>query len=112
MNVARKPKRVGHFLGFFAVAAFPSAPSIRAYARSPRRPYCVTSVALSSSPSIDFTGYRHSETTEPSVGLGMLASPFGADPRSGQYARPCARQAAFRTAGGGPGLRCEPRTGK
>src|SRR5713101_1866330 len=80
MKVARKPKSVGHFFGFLAVAAFPSTPSIRAYARSPTRPRSVTSVPLSSSPSIDLTGYRHNEATEPCVALGMLASSsyFGA----------------------------------
>src|SRR5437667_7154309 len=61
MKVARKPKSVGHFFGFLAVAAFPSALSTRAYARSPSRPRSVTSVAVTSSPSIDLTGYRHSD---------------------------------------------------
>src|SRR6266849_7684727 len=74
MKVARKPRSVGHFLGFLAVAAFPSALSTRAYARSPSRPRSVTSLALSSSPSIDLTGYRHSEATEPWVALGMSSS--------------------------------------
>src|SRR2546428_10249393 len=57
-----------------ALAAFPSALSTRAYARSPSRPRSVTSIALSSSPSIDLTGYRHSEATEPCVALGMSSS--------------------------------------
>src|SRR5882672_1022366 len=74
MKVALKPKSVGHFLGFLAVAAFPSVLSTRAYARSPSRPRSVTSLALSSSPSIDLTGYRHSEATEPCVALGMSSS--------------------------------------
>src|SRR5207302_1660441 len=71
MKVALKPKSVGHFVGFLAVAAFPSALSTRAYARSPSKPRSVTSIALSSSPSIDLTGYRHSETTEPCDVLDM-----------------------------------------
>src|SRR6267154_3680013 len=66
MTVARKSKRRGHFLGFLAVAAFPSELSTRAYARSPSSPRSVTSVAFSSSPIMDLTGYRQSETTEPS----------------------------------------------
>src|SRR6266446_4402881 len=65
-KVARKSKRRGHFRGFLAVAAFPSALSTRAYARSPSSPRSVTSVAFSSSPIMDLTGYRRSDTTEPS----------------------------------------------
>src|SRR2546428_2770776 len=66
MKVARKSKRRGHFRGFLAVAAFPSELSTRAYARSPSSPRSVTSVAFSSSPIMDLTGYSQSETTEPS----------------------------------------------
>src|SRR5262245_30556096 len=74
MKVAWKPKSVGHLFGFFAVAAFPSTLSTKAYARSPSRPPPVISVAVSSSPSIDLTGYRQSEATEPCVALGMSVS--------------------------------------
>jgi len=74
MKVARKPKSVGHFFGCLAVAAFPSALSIKAYARSPSRPRSVTSAAVSSSPCIDLTGYRQSEATESCVALGMSVS--------------------------------------
>jgi hypothetical protein len=66
MTVARKSKRRGHFRGFLAVATFPSELSTRAYARSPSSPRSVTSVAFQSSPIMDLTGYRQSETTEPS----------------------------------------------
>src|SRR3981081_1791156 len=66
MTVARKSKRRGHFRGVLAVATFPSELSTRAYARSPSSPRSVTSVAFSSSPIMDLTGYRQSETTEPS----------------------------------------------
>src|SRR5437899_4465035 len=66
MRVARKSKRRGHFRGFLAVAAFPSELSTRAYARSPSSPHSETSAAFSSSPIMDLTGYRQSETTEPS----------------------------------------------
>src|SRR6266487_3785570 len=71
-KVARKSKRFGHFRGFLAVAAFPSELSTRAYARSPSSPRSVTSVAFSSSPIMDLTGYRQSETTEPS----SICAPF------------------------------------
>src|SRR6266404_5517837 len=74
MKVALKPKSVGHFLGFLAVAAFPSALSTRAYARSPSKPRSVTSLALTSSPSIDLTGYRHNEATEPCVAALTMSS--------------------------------------
>src|SRR5216684_1605234 len=67
IKVARKSKRCGHFRGFLALAPFPSELSTRAYARSPRSPRSVTSVAFSSSPIMDLTGYRQSETTEPSL---------------------------------------------
>src|SRR5437899_12911363 len=65
-SAARKSKRCGHFRGFLALAAFPSELSTRAYARSPSSPRSVTSVAFSSSPIMDLTGYRQRETTEPS----------------------------------------------
>src|SRR5947209_1471420 len=65
MKVARKSKRVGHFLGFLAVATFPSELSTSAYARSPNSPRSVTSVAFSSSPIMDLTGYRQIEATAP-----------------------------------------------
>src|SRR5437879_11864614 len=38
--------------------------STSAYARSASRPWFVKSAALSSSPIIDLTGYRHNETTD------------------------------------------------
>src|SRR5947208_1092405 len=56
---------LAHFLGFFALTTFPVAKSKSAYARSPRSPLSVTMDALTSSPIIDFTGYRHKETTAP-----------------------------------------------
>src|SRR5206468_1254930 len=72
MKVARKPKSVGHFFGFLPVAAFPSAVSTKAYARSPSRPRSVTSVALSSFPSIHLTGYLHRDANEPCVAPGIV----------------------------------------
>ena len=43
-----------------------------AYIRSRLSPRSVTYEELSSSPSIDFTGYRHIETTVPIVEVGAL----------------------------------------
>lgn len=52
-----------HFLGFLALATLPVFWSITAYMRSPMSPRSVIYEELSSSPSIDFTGYLHMETT-------------------------------------------------
>src|SRR5918992_6186576 len=65
IKAARKSKSFPHFLGFLALATLPVSWSISAYARSPTSPRSVTYEELSSSPSIDFTGYRHKETTVP-----------------------------------------------
>src|SRR5919198_1992922 len=62
---ARKSKKLPHLRGFFAPATLPLVASTTANWRSPTRPRSVTSAAFSSSPIIDFTGYRQSETTEP-----------------------------------------------
>src|SRR5690242_8434369 len=64
---------VGHFTGFFAEAALPSATSTNAYTRSPKRPYCVTSASDNSSPCIDLTGYRQREATFPSSVIRLSA---------------------------------------
>ena len=69
MKAARKSNIPGHFLGFLALTTLPEATSTSARQRSPRSPASVTSHLLSSSPIIDFTGYRIRETIVPS---GML----------------------------------------
>src|SRR5439155_27139601 len=56
MQVAWNAKRCGHFLGFLAVATFPSALSSKAYTRSPSSPWSRTWAVCTSSPSIDLTG--------------------------------------------------------
>src|ERR671930_447892 len=66
-NIERKSKSFPHFLGFLALAALPVCLSITAYTRSPTSPRSVTYEEFSSSPSIDFTGYRHIETTVPAA---------------------------------------------
>jgi hypothetical protein len=84
-KAARQSKSFAHLLGFLALATFPLDGSPRAYARSPSSPRCVTSVAFSSSPIMDLTGYRQSETTEPSsicVVFAILHSPQVAQPRT------------------------------
>ena len=60
-----KSKSFSHFLGFLALATLPVSLSISAYARSPISPPSVSYEEFSSSPSIDLTGYRHMETTDP-----------------------------------------------
>ena len=55
----------------FALATLPSPASTSAYARSPTNPRGVSSHASTSSPSIDFTGNRHSAPTVP-TGSPML----------------------------------------
>ena len=67
-NPARNSSIRGHFRGFFALATSPSQRSSTAYARSPRSPQGLISATSSSSPSMDLTGYRHSDTTAPMVG--------------------------------------------
>src|SRR5215207_8817666 len=71
INAARKSKSFPHFLGFLALATLPVSLSISAYERSPASPRSVTYEELSSSHSIDFTGYRHMETTVP-IAVGAL----------------------------------------
>src|SRR5205807_640688 len=66
-SAARKSNSCGHFRGFLALATFASELSTSAYARSPSSPDLVTSVAFSSSPIMDLTGYRQRETTEPTA---------------------------------------------
>src|SRR5689334_3559321 len=80
-KAARKSNSCGHLRGFLALATLPSAVSRSAYARSPNSPHVVTSDAFNSSPSIDFTGYRHSEATfpatwGPSEGADITDTPF------------------------------------
>jgi hypothetical protein len=58
-------EEVAPFRGFLAPPTFPVARSAIAKCRSPSRPISVTSEAFSSSPIIDFTGYRPSAETEP-----------------------------------------------
>src|SRR5918994_6758972 len=70
-NAARNSNMVGHFFGFLALTILAVSVSTKASERSPSKPRSVTSEALSSSPIIDFTGYRHKETTAPS---GILPS--------------------------------------
>ena len=72
-NAARKSNMLGHFFGFLALTTFPVSASTRARERSPSTPRSVRSDALSSSPIIDFTGYRHNETTDPSL-ISLLIS--------------------------------------
>ncbi len=55
----------GHRFGFFALTTRPVRTSSSAYARSPAKPRGPTSASESSSPSIDFTGYRQSPATAP-----------------------------------------------
>src|SRR6266481_6341431 len=64
-KLARQSKRRAHLRGFLALATLPVAGSRRAYTRSPSSPCSVTSVAFSSSPIMDLTGYRQRDTTEP-----------------------------------------------
>src|SRR2546430_23804 len=64
-NIERKSNNFPHFLGFLALATLPVCLSITAYVRSPMSPRSVTYEELSSSPIIDFTGYRHKDTTVP-----------------------------------------------
>src|ERR671936_2147624 len=70
INIERKSKSFPHFLGFLALAALPVCLSITAYTRSPTSPRSVMYEEFSSSPSIDFTGYRHKETTVPAAPAG------------------------------------------
>src|ERR687886_985574 len=65
INIERKSKRLPHFLGFLALATLPVCLSTTAYVRSPTSPRSVIYEELSSSPIIDFTGYRHNDTTVP-----------------------------------------------
>src|SRR5215510_8918939 len=65
INIERKSKRFPHFLGFLALATLPVCLSTTAYVRSPTSPRSVIYEELSSSPIIDFTGYRHKDTTVP-----------------------------------------------
>src|SRR6266542_2657264 len=87
VKAARKSKRRGHFRGFLAVAAFPSALSTRAYARSPSSPRSVTSAAFNSSPNMDLTGYRHTETSDPSPIAPAFDMRHPPSPRPIAYAR-------------------------
>src|SRR5919199_3285 len=66
-NIERHSKSFPHFLGFLALATFPVCLSTTAYVRSPTNPRSVTCEEFSSSPIIDFTGYRHKETTDPTA---------------------------------------------
>src|ERR1700724_1411398 len=66
-SAARKSNSCGHFRGFLALATFASELSTSAYARSPSSPFLATSVAFSSSPIMDLTGYRQRETIEPTA---------------------------------------------
>src|ERR1700730_6619088 len=66
-SAARKSNSWGHFRGFLALATFASELSTSAYARSPSSPVLATSVAFSSSPIMDLTGYRQRETIEPTT---------------------------------------------
>src|SRR3990170_888916 len=66
-NEARKSNIRPHLLGFFALTTFPVAGSRSANARSPNSPSSVKVAALSSSPIIDFTGYRQRPTTVPNA---------------------------------------------
>src|SRR5689334_16977193 len=63
----RKSNNWGHFRGFLALATFASELFTSAYERSPSSPILATSVAFSSSPIMDLTGYRQRETTEPTA---------------------------------------------
>src|ERR687886_2961384 len=65
INIERKSNNLPHFLGFLALAALPVCLSTTAYVRSPTSPRSVIYEEFSSSPIIDFTGYRHKETTVP-----------------------------------------------
>src|SRR5438552_4383265 len=64
---ARNSNIRAHFLGFLALTTIPVDGSSRAYDRSPRRPRSVRSDAPSSSPNMDFTGYRHKEANCPAA---------------------------------------------
>src|SRR6266704_2243951 len=78
---ARKSNNCGQFRGFLALATFASELSTSAYARSPSSPVLATSVAFSSSPIMDLTGYRQRETIEPTTLCVVIAGHLGsADP--------------------------------
>src|SRR5207247_551890 len=64
---ARSSDIRAHSLGFLALTTIPVDGSSRAYDRSPRRPRSVRSDASSSSPNMDFTGYRHKEANCPAA---------------------------------------------
>src|SRR3954466_2927473 len=64
-----------------------------AHCRSPRSPRSVTSLASSSSPCIDFTGYRHSRATR-------IVVPPSAPDRRGTLASLTIGEAPGRAAGG------------
>src|SRR5919199_4265489 len=69
-NIERKSNSFPHFLGFLALATLPVCLSTcicvnMRYVRSPMSPRSVTYEEFSSSPNIDFTGYRHKDTTVP-----------------------------------------------
>src|SRR5438552_2221149 len=64
---ARNSNIRAHFLGFLALTTIPVDGSSRAYDRSPKRPRSVRSDASSSSPNMDFTGYRHKEANCPAA---------------------------------------------
>jgi hypothetical protein len=72
VKAARKSNIVAHFFGFFALTILVVSESTKASERSPSRPRSTTYEELSSSPSIDFTGYRHKEATAPSAILLLL----------------------------------------
>src|SRR5437867_6129199 len=67
IKLERKSKSFPHLTGFLALATLPVFLSTIAYVRSPISPRSVTYEELSSSPSIDFTGYRHMETIVPLI---------------------------------------------
>src|SRR5512144_729462 len=62
---ARHSKSLAHLRGFFALATLPSSASTSAYARSRASPRSVTSHDSISSPSMDLTGYRQRDRTDP-----------------------------------------------
>ena len=91
VKAARQSNIVGHFFGFLALTTFPVSVSTKASERSLSNPRSVSSDALSSSPIIDFTGYRHNETTAPSS-----MSPPGVEFR-GVSSIPCPSRARLLT---------------
>src|SRR6266436_6520580 len=84
-SAARKSNSCGHFRGFLALATLASELSTSAYARSPSSPIVATSLAFSSSPIMDLTGYRQRETIEPTTSCVVIVGHLHSTDPSRRY---------------------------